>query len=280
MNNKITAKGLFHVHSEYSADSNLKLIDIKRNSNGFNFFILCEHEYGLTRKKFADFLNDCKSHSNKGCLFIPGIEIKIGNSHLLLIGNISFEDYLHLKNKKRVNKKDTLLVWAHPEENEIKEISSFLPFLDGIELWNLLHDGTFVFPVKKLRLLRRLKKSNENIKAFIGSDLHNFEFFKKQSLVLSVKRLAIEDVINKIKKGEFFSESGNFKVLGNGSVEFKGKPIAKLPHLTLLSCLYKLYRRLIQLVINISGGILDFLGIKGKVRKRLIIIFRNSFGDY
>lgn len=242
-------RGIVHLHSELSHDSNGKLINIYKaaKNNNIDFVILTDHwSPELFKKSYSGFLENI--------LFITGSEIS-KNEGVTLLAIPLPEDFVPVndwrKNIDLLHQKGSLALASHIEFSKTSQLAN----IDGIEIINLhahiLEQNKFGLTLTYFKALlpwnwdlayifndipelKRWQYLNQNgiIPAFGGNDTHdNYRLFYKIGPKLGsydntfklitthvwANKLTQQSIVEAIKNGqtyfsfEIFGNSNNFR---------------------------------------------------------------------
>ncbi len=204
-------KGVFHIHSEFSYDSNIKLEDLRKKAKekGLSFIILTEHiETLLENKNRVKFEEEIFNYIGNLPLIIPGVEYSCDNrTHLISIGNThlidKYKDPFYLIEK--INENNDLVIWAHYDFKVKNRDIEIIKKINGIEIWNRKYDGKFSFLSWKGKVFNYLKrKYNKDLKMYCGLDLHTFSSWTPLYIFIENKKETWFDIKNNLKNKKFF----------------------------------------------------------------------------
>ena len=172
-------------------------IDCAREK-GFDVLAYTPHRKFLFRDEYA------KYAENKGILLIPGIEMEIGEKHIVVLNcdkeieNVkSFGELSEYKNKNP----QILILAAHPFVFSTKSLQSKL--LENITLFDAIEMTVFsnnIFNFNKKAAEIALKYG----KPFIAtSDVHFLKDIERGYVLIDTKNKTITDILSSIKIGHF-----------------------------------------------------------------------------
>ena len=195
--------GYSHIHTRHT-DGDLSLSEIKNVmlSYGASFVFVADHKEYLSTEKFERLVSECQQLSDDKILIIPGLEVVVGRNHLLVLGvkNYYKEDSA-IDLLKKYKADGCLIIWAHPHRSKYKIDNVCLDLLDGIEIWNSAYDTKYCPRYNSLQYIKRGSKNNWLL--LPGLDFHRSSHLPGPKIFLSVGRLEVEEVIKKIKSGEY-----------------------------------------------------------------------------
>jgi predicted metal-dependent phosphoesterase TrpH len=178
------ARGLVHVHSSYSFDSETPLREVKAlaRAKGCAFVIQTEHSNEMTAASHRSYLEEARGLADDGFVMVPGVEYASSDNkiHVLVLGVDTFWEDLRLcpperlaELLSRVRGSGGLSILAHPERADaIDRLSpGVLALIDGIEVWNGKTDKLGPSPRGVLEAMRR-RRRGERVLALAGLDLH------------------------------------------------------------------------------------------------------------
>ena len=208
-----TVKGVVHIHSNYSADGEKSLPEIRDlfQRLGAGFVFLTEHYEGFEPPKVNSFVRECELLSNENIILVPGFEYKCGNLEILGLNINKMLSYAGARDLiEQIAAEGGLAVLAHPHKYgsaiDCKELSG----LNGIEIWNCKYEGDAAPRMSSIALLRRFKSGLTL--AYAGLDFHNEKQAAGLYLTLTAGKLAPGDIVNSLKNGHFTIRKGKIKI--------------------------------------------------------------------
>ncbi len=207
------AKGLIHIHSNYS-DGELTLKEIKNRAQvlGMNFIFLADHLSLIEVEKngFEEFKRECEALSGEKLLVIPGFEIETKENYHVLVynGRISVKDGLSIRELFEIfSDQDVFLVLAHVSQISKKPPQELLEKVDAIEVWNARYDSKYAPDMKSLKWIK-----GTSLVPFIGSDAHGILGLEKLWVEVEIERLEVKQIIDSLKKNKF-KVTNNFTLI-------------------------------------------------------------------
>lgn len=172
-------KVVLHAHSTWSYDGRWTLSQIAEffGARGVDAVMMSEHDTGFDPSSFQLYCSECSAASSKKCTLIPGIEYSSPDNdiHILTWGLDRFlaEHRPVLETLKRVKEANGVAVFAHPIRRGAyqKFDDAFVPYLDGIEVWNRKSDG--VAPGSEAKAL----VARTGLPATVGVDFHRLRHY-------------------------------------------------------------------------------------------------------
>lgn len=198
-------RGVMHVHSAYSYDAKLDLLQLKSffKSQGLAFVCLTEHIENFAQDKVQEYIRSCHELSDSGFVFIPGFEVPCAGQHVMVMGVKDIDLNLSpLEMIETAKKEGALVVLAHPHRNKFTT-GQFSALLDGVEIWNSQYDGKYAPRTKAIRLLNSLRKNNPNLRAFAGLDMHRKEHLGGPSIKVNAVNLNQGAILSSLRQGEY-----------------------------------------------------------------------------
>ena len=175
--------------------------------------IMTEHAESMDEDKIKEFVSECKALSDDNLVIIPGLEFICDNNlHILGLGiekNFVGSDPEGIIDQIHAN--NGLAVLAHIKIYDSIPIKK-LRNLDGVEIWNSRYDGRFAPPLKHFSILKKFREENNNILGYGGIDLHNDYEFGKLSICLNLEEMSSRNVVDALKKGNFYFTNGFFVI--------------------------------------------------------------------
>lgn len=262
----IIIKGICHIHSSHSFDSELSLDQIKKlcNKRNYQFALLTEHTDTLNSQRYKEYMDICRDQSDSNVILVPGLEFSCKSDIHILGINIDqyFVEVEPHKTIQKIHELGGLAILAHPSRYNNKLPILQLKRLDGIEIWNTNYNGTFAPRLSQIILLEQLQQMNKNMYGYTGLDLH-YEL-QPQGPLLQVKadELSCSSIISSLKQGKFSIESKLVDIPSSSKL-----PIYTKVYLEVIS-----FFNLITLqFISFSKTILDKLGISAPYVVRKLI---------
>ena len=276
MANKIF-KGIMHVHSRYSGDADFTIKQIKEKFP-YDFILFSEHDKGMDKKSFDDFLKDCRKNTSEKFLCVPGLEISRSKAHILLYGT----EKLFCDNDKNIEEyfrkeklKGCLVVLAHPHKIAVSR--KIIGMLNGVEAWNFDYNGAKNLPLYQFRLFNKFKKINHKLSAFAGYDFHR-NIKNEQIIYVEAGSLTKRDILRSIKHGRFWYKIDGYKIFPDGTVYYKDRSLNAYPLKILWLIAVSSGIKLLQGILRAGSMSLDTLGIKGSGRIFLAKIIKKIYG--
>ena len=77
-------KGALHIHSDYSYDAKMTLVELKDLfvNNGLSFALMTEHTDEMCKERAERFINECRHLSDDTFVFVPGFEVPYKSTHV------------------------------------------------------------------------------------------------------------------------------------------------------------------------------------------------------
>ena len=185
-------EGLFHVHSNYSADGRLSLEELRDEclKRGYKFIVVTDHAEDFPPDKVRKFVEHCRDISDKEFMAVPGLEFNIDRDHEVHLFVVGLEGCLSRTDceailKNRIGKTCGLAVVAHLSRSNYYVPTEYENRIDGIEIWNAAYDSRYLPDQKAIRLFTNLKKKNPRLVGFGGLDLHDHSGFRELRICLT-----------------------------------------------------------------------------------------------
>jgi hypothetical protein len=221
-------KGICHVHSSYSHDGEVSLADLKDyfKQKGFQFLLLTEHINDVSGDIIRQIVEECQSLSDKEFIIIPGLEIKDGKEHFLIIGIDGSQNEVEELIRGQLSSK--MVIWAHPFfMGTPRQDRAMNNPIDGMEIWNSVYDGKSFPRWQALKLLDKLRQGKD-FYGLGGIDFHRFSHAGGPYLTLEVQNFSQEEILKKLKAGQFTLQKNNLVVGSDGSISGADKLKVKL----------------------------------------------------
>lgn len=238
-------EGISHIHSTYSYDGRITLVQLKKEClrRGLRFALLTEHVCSFDQEQFNRFVSECSQLSDERVLLVPGLEfdfIEKNDLHILMVGLRTLPDGKTVDQiVASASKQGALIIVAHPVRNGHHIPGNIADLIDGIELWNTAHNSRYLPDEKAIVLLKQLRKSNKRLIGLGGLDLHGPEGFRGLKIRLQSGFKCSTDLLSLIRSGSF-KIHGTFLAL---------KPVPKTS--LVFFCLLHLSRKLLGIADKI-----------------------------
>lgn len=218
-NNLKYLKGAIHLHTSLSHDGTMSLRQLASflHGKGYNFIAITEHSYDVDIKSMEILVLEAKDLSTEKFLIIPGIEFRC--YHDIDIMGLGVTQVCKLKDPETVidhiHYYGGVAVWAHPSHRNYPVEKQWLKKLDGVEIWNHIHDSRFIPHNRSVKCFFNLLKYNVNLKAFSGLDMHTKSNYFFTSTTVLVDNNDQMEILTALKKGTFKTQSHFFNFDSN-----------------------------------------------------------------
>ncbi len=204
----MTCLGYLHLHSTYSYDGKVSLVELKQLllAQGVQFACVTEHTDWLTEAKVRAFMEDCRRLSDESFLFIPGLEVSFPNAHIIVAGlkEVLDPQSSPLELVQRAQAKGAFVVFAHPHRSHFQAPEGVEPYLQAIEIWNGQYDGKRVPRPEAWSYRDKLaKKWEKNLFVTAGVDLHRSSHLPGPGLEIQVDTLDEKAVLQALHEGAY-----------------------------------------------------------------------------
>lgn len=172
-------KGILHIHSSYSRDGDMSLVEIKNycRRRSLSFACITDHAEDLTQSDMTSLTEECDSLCEAGFVMIPGLEFALENGfHLLAVGMRSHpgkEPTLDILVETKCGK--SILILAHPLKTGQLPAPQLLNSIDGVEVWNGGSDGGFVPSRDSYAFFEKAISIAPHLRAYGGADMHSIK---------------------------------------------------------------------------------------------------------
>ena len=170
-------RGIVHVHSARSFDGSCDYPQLRElfRGAGLDFACMTEHIEHLEQDDIDAILRDCRNHSDREFLFIPGIEMDCFTIYFLGLGEVKVDFADNYSIYRSLRAKSQLCVLSHPINASFHYPAWILRDCDAVEIMNAKHDGRFYFRPQSERLWHSIQRTRPEVQAVIGMDFHNPE---------------------------------------------------------------------------------------------------------
>ena len=212
-------KGLFHIHSSYSHDSEFSLSGIKECliRMGCGFGVICDHQKDFDQGKYAALREDCEHGSGDDFRLIPGLEFEFNTVHILGVG---LQEYFKPNTiaacLEKIKARKGLAIWAHPAGKDLDDMRPYLGLLDGMEVWSARYGTKYAPAVRLCDLVNRQQLKGNNIRAFAGQDAHRADQIKDLWIEVESNSLSEEDILQQLMAGKFDLVFRSFRIPATG----------------------------------------------------------------
>lgn len=215
-------KGALHLHTTLSHDGVMSLGELVAffKGKGYDYIAVTEHSYDVDDQSMANLARQAEALSTDNFLVIPGIEFR-GHDYVDLIGYGVTRTCPHDDPSKiieHINEHNGVAVFAHPAIRDYQTDPAWLAKLDGVEMWNVTHEGKYLPQMKGIRKFQQLTAGNSNLLAFAGLDMHRPESYCYLSVTTYAKSRSKADILSALKQGAFRSESTLFSIGSGGEI--------------------------------------------------------------
>lgn len=204
------ARGIIHVHSDFSRDGFCSVKDLAEFAReaGFGFVGITDHAEDLSAGDVKELSQNCKTYSDESFVMIPGLEFRCTDGlHILGLGvREGIEDVDPVRVASRIRQQGGVAVLAHPSASGHRCPRELSAVLDGIEIWNARYDGRYVPAMANVRLLEEVREINPAVAGFGGADLHVLDRDPGVALELRVRPKPNVDpdmVLKDLREGKF-----------------------------------------------------------------------------
>lgn len=196
---------VLHAHSVWSYDGRWTLSQIADffGARGVDAVMMSEHDTGFDPQRFGEYRDACADASNSKCRLVPGIEYSSPENdiHILTWGLDRFlaEHRPVIETISSVKDLDGVSVFAHPIRRNAYEKfdDAFIPYLDGIEVWNRKSDG--VAPGHEAKKLT----ARTGLAPTVGVDFHHVRHYWPLTHRVEVTGDDLErELVNAIRQNE------------------------------------------------------------------------------
>ena len=237
------SKAVLHVHSNFSYDGETGMDELARllRRRGVKICCLTEHQRGLDDTAIEKLKHACERESGPDLLLTPGLEYEtVEGFHVLGLGVTKLMPNADLQTIcEAIHTAGGIAVLAHPRPASLTDQPQIMRSLDGIEIWNTSHNGSYVPDVQTLAAFHAARtRSSIPCLALQGVDFHRPGDLRHAGLLLDVPRLTWPEVRKAILDGHYIITN---RLLQIGS---DGVPAWQLPVFRAFSTAIKLLRKL------------------------------------
>lgn len=205
------ARGIVHVHSDFSFDCSTPLVRIKElaRRKELSFVVQTEHSNEMTAASHQRFAEEARALSDGEFLMVPAVEYATADNriHVLALGVEPFWEDLRLCPPERLGElieriRDAggVSVLAHPERaNAIERVApEVLERIDAVEVWNGKTDRLGPSPRALLEVIRR-RRGGRPAPALVGLDLHRVADYRPVGIRVERRPESERDLVEMIR---------------------------------------------------------------------------------
>lgn len=210
-----------HLHSTWS-DGEMTLAEIRElvEKDGCRVACMADHADDFDEAGAAEYVAECRSLSDAGFLFVPGLEFSCaGRMHIIgygatePVGSDSPEVVI-----ARIAALGGISVLAHPAPEHLGAVPGFPLLPDGIEAWNTKYDGPIAPRPEVFELVVRMQARKPDLRAFYGLDLHWRRQPRPIHIELGVDAPDEASVLRALREGAFTAVHGSLRLPSHGRI--------------------------------------------------------------
>ncbi len=204
---RMQLKGYLHVHSTYSYDGKVSLVDLKKGmfAQGVQFVCITEHTDWLTKEKYQAFFDECQQLSDEQIQLIPGLEVSFPDAHIILAGlGRDIDPRLDpTELVKQGSEQGAFVVFAHPHRSKFQAPAGIEPYLQGIEIWNGQYDGKRVPRPAAWAYRDALTRRCPSLFVTAGADFHRWSHVPGPMLEVEVEKQDQRSILQALHMGTY-----------------------------------------------------------------------------
>lgn len=210
------------MHTVLSHDGKMTLKELAAflKGKGYDYIAVTEHSYDINAQSMQKLVEEAAALSSDDFVIIPGIEFRC-HGWVDIIGygvveTCDSEDATTIIS--HIHNHGGVAVLAHPNVREIPIEKSWVAMLDGCEIWNIANEGKYLPQSGGIGKFEELKRSNSNLLAFTGLDLHHTESYWSLYVETFVESRDHQNILKALRGGDFRSVSPMFSVESGGDI--------------------------------------------------------------
>jgi len=215
-------KGAVHLHTDLSHDGIMPIEKLATflKSKGYDFLAITEHSHDVDYDAMQELADKAEELSSDDFTIIPGLEYRC-HDDIDIMGFGVIEPCEHGTPGEvitHIRDRGGVAVWAHPSFRDYPTERHWLERLDGAEIWNQIHDSRYMPHTRSVNRFNELRKSNSDLQAYCGLDMHRPDNFFFISTTVSVPGNDRNDILAAMKAGNFASRSRFFNIDAYGRI--------------------------------------------------------------
>lgn len=179
-------RAVSHLHSTISYDGEMSVAAIATllHLRGVHVGLIAEHVNNLTQADVDRLAAECRRYSEADLLLVPGLEFATAEGcHVLGLGCAKLiEETDPARLTAAIRAAGGLAVLAHPHPECLTADSPLVRSLDGVEIWNTMHDGAYVPNPQSIDRWLELGRRGIDLAPLHGNDFHCRDHFKRPRL--------------------------------------------------------------------------------------------------
>lgn len=222
--------GYLHVHSTYSYDGKVSLVDLKQGlvARGVDFVCLTEHTDWLTQEKYQAFFRECQALSDEKILLIPGLEVSFPDAHIILAGlSEGIDPRLDpTELVKQGHAQGAFVVFAHPHRSRFRAPAGIESYLQGIEIWNGQYDGKRVpRPAAWSYRDQLARQRKEQLFVTAGADFHRWSHLPGPGLEVEAEERTPQSILRALREGRYTIAGQRLTLASDASLDTYPHPL-------------------------------------------------------
>ena len=146
---------------------------------------------------------------------------------------------------------------------------SLINYVDGIEVYNSLHNDKQYPAFHLFRKLKKLRKKNNTIKAFFGEDFHN-GVNSDTAIYVTAEKLEEKDILLALKNGNYYIKNKYFTYYPDGRFEYIGRIF--FPYMK------SFFVEVLQYLNPKVGKVIYYLPYSSRIKQKLYQFLKLFFG--
>jgi len=205
-----SARGVIHVHTEFSFDGALDAARIaeKCRERGLAFAAVADHAESMDSKQLDRLVGECRANSDSSFVLIPGLEHRYRHGvHILALGQSRWTtEPSTVDMLSSLADDDCALVAAHcASPHDLPP--ELLEILTAVEIWNVSRDMRLLPTSRHLPVYQHWAARYPNLYAVGGLDMHKGNEWGCEVVLDSPCEASTGAVLERLKAGRFSTRS-------------------------------------------------------------------------
>ena len=217
MRQACSARGIVHVHTEFSFDGSLEPAAIaeKCQGRGLSFAAIADHAESMNPERLGRLVQECRSCSSPDILLIPGLEHRFRNGvHILALGQRIWRDAASTIDLLNVLAQDGCVLVAAHCTSALDIPSELLRILTAMEVWNVTRDTRLLPTSRYIPVYQKMAETYPNLYAIGGLDMHKGTEWGCEVMMDLQSELSAQTVFSALRNGQFTTR-GRFLSFGS-----------------------------------------------------------------
>lgn len=207
------ARGITHIHTEFSFDGTLGLAALaeKCRRRGLAFAALSDHAESMNETLLERMVEECRECSDSDFVLIPGLEHRYKRGiHILALGQNKWIAGESLDEMLMELADDGCVLVASHCVSPADLPPELLEILTAVEIWNVSRDTRLLPTATQVRVYKKWAESYAHLYAIGGLDMHKGAEWGCEVVLESSGAPTPAEVLRHLTKGRFSTRSRLF----------------------------------------------------------------------